>query len=95
MVAPLVEEVFFRGFIFTGLREKYGWITAAFVSAFLFSAVHLQPIAMPPIFLLGLVFAYLYQRTESIWPGVIMHLATNTISLTAAYLISQWDALTM
>jgi membrane protease YdiL (CAAX protease family) len=92
LIAPLVEEIFFRGFLFTGLREKYGWITAALVSAFLFSIVHLQPIAMPPIFLLGLVFAYLYQRTESIWPAVIMHFVTNTISLTAAYIISQLNS---
>jgi membrane protease YdiL (CAAX protease family) len=88
-VAPLVEEIFFRGFLFPGLREKLGWISAALVSAALFAVVHLQPIAMPPIFLMGLIFAYLYQRTESIWPAVIMHLSTNTLSLTAAYLISQ------
>lgn len=89
LIAPLVEELFFRGFIFTGLREKYGWIPAALISAGLFAVVHLQPITIPPIFLLGLIFAYLYQRTESIWPGVIMHLGTNTLSLAAAYMIYQ------
>lgn len=89
IVAPLVEEIFFRGFLFTGLRERYGWIAAALISAALFAAVHLQPITMPSIFLLGLVFAYLYQRTESIWPAVIIHFFTNTLGLAAAYLISQ------
>ncbi len=93
VVAPLVEEVFFRGFLYTGLRERYGWIAAALISAGLFAVVHLQPIAMPPIFLLGLVFAYLYQRTESIWPAVIMHVATNTLGLAAAYLLSQMEPL--
>ncbi len=93
LIAPLVEEIFFRGFVYTGLRERYGWITAALVSAALFAVVHLQPISMPPIFLMGLIFAYLYQRTESIWPGVIMHLATNTLGLAAAYMLSQFDSL--
>ena len=88
-IAPLVEEIFFRGFLFPGLRERNGWIAAALISAALFAGVHLQPIAMPPIFLMGLIFAYLYQRTGSIWPGVIMHMMTNTLSLGAAYLISQ------
>jgi membrane protease YdiL (CAAX protease family) len=93
VVAPLVEEIFFRGFLYPGLREKYGWIPAALISAALFAAVHLQPIVMPPIFLLGLLFAYLYERTESIWPGVIMHFATNTLGLLAAYMISRLDLL--
>lgn len=89
VIAPLVEEIFFRGFIYTGLREKYGWIAAALISAGLFALAHIQPLTMPPIFLMGLVFAYLYQRTQSIWPAVIMHLATNTLGLTAAYFISR------
>jgi membrane protease YdiL (CAAX protease family) len=93
VVAPLVEEIFFRGFLFTGLREKYGWIAAALISSGFFAAVHLQPIVMPPIFLLGMIFAYLYQRTGSIWPAVIMHVATNTLGLAAAYLISRMDLL--
>lgn len=89
VVAPLVEEIFFRGFLFTGLRERYGWIAAALISAALFAAVHLQPITMPPIFLMGLIFAYLYQRTESIWPAVLMHFMTNSVGLAAAYALSQ------
>ena len=93
VVAPLVEEIFFRGFLYTGLREKYGWIAAALISSGLFAAVHLQPITMPSIFLLGLIFAYLYERTESIWPAVIMHFATNTFGLAAAYMISRLDLL--
>ncbi len=93
IIAPLVEEIFFRGFLYTGLREKYGWMTAALISAGLFAVVHLQPITIPPIFLMGLIFAYLYQRTESIWPAVIMHFATNTLGLAAAYAVSQLDFL--
>jgi membrane protease YdiL (CAAX protease family) len=89
VIAPLVEEIFFRGFVFTGLREKYGWVAAALISAALFAVVHLQPLTMLPIFLMGLIFAYLYQRTESIWPAMIMHFATNTLGLAAAYTISK------
>lgn len=92
VIAPLVEEIFFRGFLFTGLREKYGWIPAALISAALFAAVHLQPLTMPPIFLMGLIFAYLYQRTESIWPAVIMHFSINTVGLIAAYVISRFGS---
>ena len=80
---------FFRGFVFTGFRQRYGWQRAALISAGLFSAAHRQPLALLPIMILGLIFAYLYQRTESIWPAVIMHVLTNALSLGAAYLISR------
>ena len=92
VIAPLVEEIFFRGFLFTGLREKYGWIAAALISSALFAAMHLQPLTMLPIFLMGLIFSYLYQRTGSIWPAVIMHFTTNTLGLAAAYIISKVGA---
>lgn len=89
IVAPVVEEIFFRGFVFAGLRERYGWVPAALISSGLFALVHLQPISFLPIFLMGLIFAYLYQRSGSIWPSLIMHLGTNTLGLGAAYLFSQ------
>lgn len=91
LVAPVVEEIFFRGFVFAGLRKRYGWQRAALVSAGLFAVLHLQPLALVPIMILGLIFAYLYHRSESIWPAVAMHVLTNGIGLGAAYLASQMD----
>jgi membrane protease YdiL (CAAX protease family) len=89
VVAPVVEEIFFRGFLFAGLRGRYGWQKAAAISAALFSLVHLQPTAAVPIFLLGLVFAFLYERSGSIWPAVLMHVSSNALALGAAYLALQ------
>jgi membrane protease YdiL (CAAX protease family) len=89
VVAPVVEEIFFRGFVYAGLRQRFDWKTAAVLSAFLFALVHLQPAMIPPIFILGLIFAYLYHRSQSIWPAIIMHVSTNALALGAAYLMSQ------
>lgn len=87
VVAPIVEEIFFRGFLFAGLRGRYGWQKAAVLSSALFAVIHLQPTAILPIFLLGLVFAFLYQRSGSIWPAVLMHVSSNALALGAAYLM--------
>jgi hypothetical protein len=46
-------------------------------------------LAIPPIFILGYIFAYLYRRSGSIWPAVVMHVATNALGLGAAYLLSR------
>mgnify|MGYP006284001279 CR=1 FL=1 len=81
IIAPLVEEIFFRGFLFAGMKKRFTWPTAMLISSGLFSLLHLSPLAVLPIFLLGLVFAYLYQRSNSIWPAVIIHSLVNSLAV--------------
>lgn len=89
VVAPVVEELFFRGFVYAGLAERYSWRKAAVISSALFALTHLQLMAIAPIFILGYIFAYLYRRSGSIWPAVLMHVSTNALGLGAAYLLSR------
>jgi uncharacterized protein len=81
ILAPVLEELFFRGFLFKGLREKYGWKAALVISSVIFSVFHLQVATLLPMFLLGGLFAYLYQRTESVFPGMIMHFLVNAFGM--------------
>lgn len=89
VVAPVVEEIFFRGFVFAGLSRRYGWLKAALVSSALFAVIHFQPLAIMPIFVLGFVFAFLYQRSGSLWPAILMHVSTNALGMGAAYLLAR------
>jgi membrane protease YdiL (CAAX protease family) len=89
VVAPLVEEIFFRGFVFAGLRGRWNWQAAAIISAGLFALAHFVPTSILPIFLLGLIFAFLYQISGSIWPAILMHMLTNAVALISAYAVSQ------
>jgi CAAX protease family protein len=86
LVAPVVEETFFRGFVFGGLRSRYDWRWAAAISAALFAVAHLQITFFIPAFILGYLFAYLYQRSDSIWPGMIMHALVNAVAMTVLFL---------
>lgn len=88
VIAPIVEEIFFRGFIFAGLRPYYGWQKAALISSLIFALVHLTLNAIVPIFILGYIFALLYQVSDSIWPSILMHVLTNTLALGAAYYLA-------
>jgi membrane protease YdiL (CAAX protease family) len=85
IIAPIAEEVFFRGFIFAGLYRHLGLRRAVVLSAALFALVHILPTSWPPIFLLGVVFALLYDSTGSIWPAVALHGAVNSISFLVLY----------
>jgi membrane protease YdiL (CAAX protease family) len=85
VVAPFVEEIFFRGFLFQGFRQKYGWMRAMLLSSAIFAAAHLDPASLIPTFILGLVIAYLYQRSNSLWPGIILHFLVNGSSVCALF----------
>lgn len=87
--APLVEEIFFRGFLFQGFRQRYGWIAAILLSSGIFAAAHLDPVAFIPTFVLGAVLAYVYHRSNSVWPGIILHFLVNAFGLCAAYAATQ------
>ena len=93
IIAPLVEEIFFRGFVFAGLRPRYGWPRAALLSAAVFALLHFTPTAMIPIFILGYIFALLYQFSGSIWPAILMHVLTNSLALGAAYALANAEQL--
>lgn len=84
LLAPVVEEIFFRGFLFPGLRERYGWVRAMLLSAAIFAVFHLQWVALIPTFLLGCMLAYLRHRTDSLWPGILLHFTINGVALCAA-----------
>jgi membrane protease YdiL (CAAX protease family)/uncharacterized RDD family membrane protein YckC len=83
VIAPLTEEAFFRGFVFGGLRSRYSFWVAALSSGLLFGAVHAGTgvEAIPFLAALGVLFAYLYERTGSIWPAVVAHSLNNILAV--------------
>jgi membrane protease YdiL (CAAX protease family) len=88
-LAPVVEEIFFRGFLFQGFRQQYGWVKGALLSSLIFGAVHLDPAAFLPAALLGFLFAYMYHRTNSVWVPISLHMLVNALGLCAAYAATQ------
>lgn len=81
ILIPFVEELVFRGSVLRALlnRQDKHWLMIA-VSALLFAAVHMNPAQMPHAFLMGMMLGWMYYRTRSIVPGVILHCTNNTIS---------------
>lgn len=81
IMAPLVEELLFRGAIEghllqTGKTPKM----AIFLSALIFGIIHVNPAQVPFAFCIGLVFGWLYYRTGSVIPGMIGHFLNNSIA---------------
>ena len=84
-LAPVFEEVVFRGYIAGGLRRSYGGIVAWFVSALIFGVAHIIPSVVVTAFFSGLVLSFYYLRYRSLVLVVVLHAMNNA---TACFLMA-------
>lgn len=77
LVAPVAEEVFFRGFAYHVFRQRTSARAAIFASSALFASVHFYVVHFLPIFLIGIVLAYLVERYRSLVPSIVAHATLN------------------
>lgn len=81
VAAPFFEEVVFRGFIFQGLASSWGTVPGILVSAAVFSATHAQLTVFVPLFILGVVLAWVFYYTRSLWTSIALHAIFNSIAV--------------
>lgn len=81
LLAPFAEEVFFRGFLLAALVPVFGGLRGAVVSSSVFSVAHLNIGTLFPIFVMGMLLAWLYLRTGSVLPSFVAHAAQNILAL--------------
>lgn len=96
VLAPCVEELFFRGFLFGLYRRRQPLATAYLAAGVVFALLHLDPTTMDAsqmaglavgIFALGTLLAWTYQRTGSLLPGMVAHGLNNAVGLIAFYAV--------
>lgn len=80
LVGPILEEFIFRYAILNALLKKYRPGTAIVVSALIFGIIHGNPIQIVGAFFMGLLLGWVYYRTGSLIPCILMHVANNTLS---------------
>ncbi len=90
IMAPLVEELLFRGAIQGHLlRKGMKPSNAILIASAVFGIVHMNPIQIPFAFAIGLIFGWLYYRTGSVVPGMIGHFINNSIATIQMALLSE------
>jgi membrane protease YdiL (CAAX protease family) len=87
VVAPIAEELFFRGVVYNAWEREWGPRVALFGSASLFAVIHTSLFALAPIFALGIALALLYRSTRSLPASMAMHAGFNAISVVIAFLV--------
>lgn len=77
------EEIFFRGFLYGSLRNRYSAVWGIILSSLVFGAYHMSLVKLLPTAILGACCAYIAYRSDSIFIGMFLHFLNNMISLVA------------
>jgi len=79
ILAPIAEELFFRGLLYDWFRQKTGVVGGMIISSGLFGLAHYDSLAViGSSFVMGLAMAYAVEKTRSLWISIFMHIVTNT-----------------
>lgn len=81
LAGPVIEEVLFRGGLFAPLLRSHGPMTVAAGTAAYFALVHLDPHAMLPILLVGVLLGYVRVASGSLFPPLLLHVGFNGVPL--------------
>ena len=81
IIAPVVEELIFRGIILQGFRRNYSAFVSVFMSALLFALFHLNPWQFPATFVLGLISGWIMVMNNNILLAIIVHSINNLMVL--------------
>jgi membrane protease YdiL (CAAX protease family) len=83
-VAPFTEEVFFRGFMFAGMRRALPFVFAALIPSVIWGLFHYTGPGswgvVVQLSIFGLWLSWLYERTGSIWPPIAVHAVNNAVA---------------
>jgi membrane protease YdiL (CAAX protease family) len=86
VIAPICEEMLFRGYIFAALSKWKGWLPAAVLTGILFGLVHIgsaPAVDLIPLGVLGFMLCMIYRRTGSLYPCIATHSLNNSIAFGA------------
>jgi membrane protease YdiL (CAAX protease family) len=92
VLAPVAEELFFRGFCFTALRRTLGMLPAAALTGIIFGAIHLGGTDVEfivPLMVFGFFLCLLYVWTDSLLPCIVLHALNNALALGVS---EEWGA---
>jgi membrane protease YdiL (CAAX protease family) len=93
ILAPIVEELLFRGLLYQWLRGRAGVAAAVLLSAALFAVVHFIPLLIPALFAVGIILALVFEWTKSLWITITLHFFQNALGISVIFLLQAFPEL--
>jgi len=82
IISPIYEEIFYRGFLYRFFSSRYGVLSGMIISSIIFTVVHIPTFNTLPVnFASGLIFSWVYQKTGSVIPSILIHGIFNGIAV--------------
>lgn len=82
IISPIYEEIFYRGFLYRFFSSRYGVLSGMLISSLIFTVVHIPTYNTLPVnFVSGLIFSWVYHKTGSIIPSILIHGIFNGIAV--------------
>ena len=81
VIAPIVEEIVFRGVLFNCISHRFGIVAGVVSTSLIFAVFHLNAVAFLVLFSLGVVLQILYVKTKSIFSCMIFHAVHNAVAM--------------
>ncbi len=89
IIGPIIEELFFRGFMYNAFKKTIGIFWAMLFTSAVFAALHTNMVGFFPILVLGLLLVYLYEKTGTIVSSVTVHIMHNLTMVFFVFLMKQ------
>ena len=89
ILGPIIEEIFFRGFLYSAVRKRFGVIAGVLLSAALFSMLHINIAGFLPVMILGVLMAFLYETTGSLIAPIAVHILHNSVIVCFVFFIKE------
>lgn len=80
-IAPIFEEIIFRGLIYQALRKHVGILKAVLISSIIFSLLHFNIAQFLPVMGLGMLLCFIFEHTDSLVPAIAIHMLNNGVFL--------------
>lgn len=93
IVAPLIEEIVFRGCIYRFLKSQTSLLGAQIISGMVFASLHANVLSFVPLVIVGILLAHIYEKTGSLTVAIWFHAFFNTFSLMMLFITSMSESL--
>ena len=76
-IGPIIEEIFFRGFLYSAFKKRFSAFSGMLLTSLIFAGLHMNALGFLPILALAFVLVYMFEKTGSLVPSIIIHCAHN------------------
>ncbi len=77
VIGPIIEEIFFRGFLYSAFKKRFSVFSGMLLTSLIFAGLHMNALGFLPILVLAFVLVYMFEKTGSLIPSIIIHCAHN------------------